>query len=144
MTSISPSLRELVRQRAHGCCEYCGKPEIYDSFPFHVDHIRSLKHGGSSGPDNLAWSCFQCNTAKGPNIASIDAVTGQLVPLFHPRQQRWSEHFHFNEGQIVGLTSEGRVTVQILRMNEPEEVELRERRIRKGQWGSIASSGKSS
>ena len=139
MTSLSSSLRELVRQRAHGCCEYCGKPEIHSSFPFHVDHIHSLKHSGSSEPDNLAWSCFQCNTAKGPNIASIDAATGQLTLLFHPRQQRWSDHFRFEGGQIVGLTAEGRVTVQVLRMNEPEEAELRERHIRKGRWGSTPS-----
>src|SRR5919205_733252 len=36
-----------------------------------VDHIISLKHGGSSDPSNLAYACALCNRAKGSDIGSI-------------------------------------------------------------------------
>lgn len=39
--------------RALQCCEYCRIPELFSSIGFEIDHIISLKHGGSSGTDNL-------------------------------------------------------------------------------------------
>jgi hypothetical protein len=105
-----------------------------------VDHIRALKHGGTTSPGNLAWACFQCNVAKGSNIASVDPLTGQLFPLFNPRAQRWSDHFRFDKGFVVGTTAEGRVTVAVLRLNEPEEAELRQQHILAHDWGYLADS----
>lgn len=43
---ISISLRTLVRQRAGGCCEYCGMPDTEPVFPHEPDHIIAIKHGG--------------------------------------------------------------------------------------------------
>jgi hypothetical protein len=47
------------------------------------------------------------------------------VPLFHPRQHSWDEHFAWNvEGiEIIGLTPTGRATVVALNMNDPLIVE---------------------
>jgi hypothetical protein len=47
--------------------------------------------------------------------------------LFHPRQQRWSDHFTRNEGAtlIIGLSPTGRATVASLHLNRPELVNLR-------------------
>jgi len=143
LTRVTPALREFARQRASGCCEYCGRPEIHGPYPFHVDHILALKHGGSTAPDNLAWACFQCNTAKGSNIAAIDPQTGELAALFNPRKEQWDQHFRFEDGVIVGLTPAGRVTVQVLRLNEPETVEIRARHLRRGQWGVLSRFSKS-
>jgi hypothetical protein len=41
------------------------------------------------------------------------------VALFNPRQQRWREHFTWNqEGTtIIGLTAQGRATVIALKLN---------------------------
>ncbi len=39
--------------------------------------------------------------------------------------QVWSEHFRLEQGEILPLTAEGRVTVKILRFNLPERVEER-------------------
>jgi hypothetical protein len=39
--------------------------------------------------------------------------------LFHPRQDAWEEHFRLDRqnGEIIGLTAIGRVTVIELKMN---------------------------
>jgi hypothetical protein len=48
------------------------------------------------------------------------------VPLFHPRRDRWSEHFAWNDLVLVGLTPIGRATVELLAMNAWQRVELRD------------------
>jgi hypothetical protein len=75
--------------------------------------------------ENLAWSCLHCNKHKGPNIASIDPVTGELVPLFHPRLQRWERHFSWRGAVLVGRTRVGRATVRVLAVNDPNRVAFR-------------------
>jgi hypothetical protein len=42
--------------------------------------------------------------------------------LYHPRRQRWADHFHLEDGQIVPFTATGRVTVTLLQLNRPERV----------------------
>ena len=69
---------------------------------------------------------------KGPNIASLDPDTSEMVPLFHPRRDTWSEHFEWNEGILVGRTPIGRATVELLAINHPDHVLLREALIDEG------------
>jgi len=47
--------------------------------------------------------------------------------LFHPRQQKWSEHFAWSEDgtEIMGLTACGRTTVLALRLNNELAVTVR-------------------
>ena len=85
--------RDSVRQRAGSRCEYCRKPEMFGSYPHHLEHIIARKHGGVSEMENLAWACFQCNVAQGTDIASYDTETQALTPLFNPRTQEWDTHF---------------------------------------------------
>jgi hypothetical protein len=61
-------------------------------------------------------------------------VTGEVVPLFHPRRQRWSDHFRWSlDGiEIVGISPVGRVTVEALNMNHPLVVEARRRWVTVG------------
>jgi len=66
-------------------------------FPHQVDHIISQKHGGSSSMDNLAFACMLCNQRKGTDIASVDPATGNVISLFHPRRDQWSDHFRIVE-----------------------------------------------
>ena len=69
---------------------------------------------------------LRLQSVKGSDIASIDLVTGQMVGLFNPRTQRWSEHFRLQEdGRIVPLTAVGRVTETLLRLNLPDRLEVR-------------------
>lgn len=74
---------------------------------------------------NLALACFDCNRFKGSDIASVDPVSGVLTPIFNPRTNRWSEHFRFDSGRIVPLTSIGRATARLLRLNLAHRVEIR-------------------
>ena len=86
-------LKAEVRQRAGARCEYCWFPEAFAELRFQVDHIIPQQHGGPTTSANLAWSCLRCNKHKGPNLSGIDSVTGHMVRLFHPRRDRWAEHF---------------------------------------------------
>jgi hypothetical protein len=51
------------------------------------------------------------------DIGSVDPETGQLVSLFNPRQQEWSQHFRLQGFVIEPLTAEGRATARLLRLN---------------------------
>lgn len=123
---MDAALRDSVRQRAGRRCEYCRLPDSVVHGVFQVDHIISRQHGGSDELDNMAWCCSRCNGYKGPNLSSIDPVTGEVVSLFHPRQQRWKEHFQLQGSLLVGLTPAGRATVRLLAMNDSHRVPLRQ------------------
>ena len=124
---MDKALRSQVRRRAGDVCEYCRLPQAASRFVrFHVEHIIARQHGGLTESNNLALACGFCNFHKGPNIAALDAESGQLVPLFHPRRDRWSDHFAWEGTAIVGRTAIGRATVQLLAMNDWQRVEVRE------------------
>src|SRR6266705_3269223 len=91
----------------------------------HLDHIIARQHEGTNEAENLAWSCQECNLLKGTNLSGIDPATRLVVPIFHPRQNLWEEHFAHVGHRIVGLTPTGRATVLLLEMNSPDRVELR-------------------
>lgn len=132
---VSAALRREVRERAGERCEYCLLVESQAFFPHEPDHLIAQKHGGKTVLANLALACFDCNRFKGSDIASIDSVTGEIVPLFNPRTQRWSEHFLLqDDGRIVPLTAVGRVTETLLRFNLPERLEVRARLLTLGEY----------
>jgi hypothetical protein len=119
---IPNELRRLVIRRAAERCEYCllhqdDRPEAHQ-----VDHVIALKHGGQTVSENLALACALCNNAKGSDIASIDPMTREVVPLYNPRTQRWREHFRLVGSHIVGLTSTGRATVAMMQLNNEQRL----------------------
>ncbi len=69
---------------------------------------------------------------KGPNIAGIDPITGEVVRLFRPRQDVWDEHFKWKGAWLHGQTDVGRTTVMVLEMNDPDVVLLRELLLTEG------------
>jgi 5-methylcytosine-specific restriction endonuclease McrA len=125
-THLPPSLRQLVHDRAAGCCEYCFIPATAVLVAHEIDHIISRKHGGSSDAENLALSCALCNKHKGSDLTSIDPETGEIVPLYHPRQDSWPEHFQLREAQFIGLTPTGRATIRLLQLNRSDRIEERQ------------------
>lgn len=128
MTYISDNLRNQIKGRASNKCEYCLLDERYSGAKHQVDHIIAQKHGGSSDKANLCYACFLCNSYKGTDIASIDWDDDeQLVPLFHPRKQKWQAHFEVDSGLIKPLTNVGRVTVFLLRLNDLDRLDIRKR-----------------
>jgi hypothetical protein len=129
------SVRRLVRLRAGQRCEYC---QLHESdqplLAFHIEHIIAKKHHGSDEPDNLAWACLECNLGKSSNLSGRDFLTGRVVALFNPRRQRWSRHFAWQGARLGGLTACGRATVDVLNINAPHRIELRELLIRGGAF----------
>ncbi|MBK9092972.1 MAG: HNH endonuclease [Anaerolineae bacterium] len=128
-TPIPSDLRRLVAERARYRCEYCLLPQTMALHRHEPDHIVPLQHGGVTEAINLALACLRCNRYKGPNVGSFDPLTGLLVPLFHPRLQSWDQHFHVVGAEIRPLTPEGRVTVLVLRLNDPDRLAERQRLI---------------
>ena len=116
----------LVRQRGAGRCEYCRFPEALAELPFQCDHVIAIKHLGQTHESNLAHACYHCNSAKGPNIAGIDPVSGRVTQLFHPRLDVW------HGAWLFGKTPESRATIQVLGINEPDAISLRESLIEEG------------
>lgn len=117
---------DLIRKRAHYCCEYCKMPQEFDDLPFHFDHIIAEVHGGSDDHPNRANCCVPCNLYKGTNLSGVDDVTGNVVRLFDPRRQNWKRHFRWNGAILEGKTQCGRATVRSLRINMPIRVALRQ------------------
>ena len=131
---VSVALRREVRLRAQGRCEYCLMPDDEPLYPHEADHIIAIKHRGPTVSENLAYACFECNRAKGSDIASLDPETDALTPLYSPRTQVWRDHFRFNGPIIQPLTPIGRVTVFILRLNSPVRVTSRGNLMRAGRY----------
>ena len=105
---MDPRLRQAVRERAGGRCEYCRMHEDHDPFfTFPIDHVIAKQHGGVETLENLCLSCFRCNVHKGPNLASVDPKTSLTVALFHPRRDEWKDHFHWEGPLLVGDTPTG-------------------------------------
>jgi hypothetical protein len=97
-----------------------------------IDHIISEKHQGPTVAGNLALSCFRCNSFKGSDISGRDATIGKLKPLFNPRRHKWAKHFRWQGSDLIGRTPIGRVTVGVLRINDPFRVALRQELIEEG------------
>jgi hypothetical protein len=125
-TYIPVALRKQVYERAKGCCEYCLIPDVATFAPHEIDHIIAEKHGGRTEVENLALSCTLCNKHKDSDLTSVDPETGKIVPLYHPRQDRLTEHFCFNEAEFMSLTAVGRVKMRLLQLNRKERVEERQ------------------
>lgn len=117
-------MRDAIRSRAQGYCEYCRVHQEFDSLPFQPDHIIAEKHDGPTTLEDLALACYDCNLRKGPNIAGFDKPTASVVRLFHPRQDFWNEHFEWDGPRLNGKTAIGRVTVSVLGINTELRVAL--------------------
>ncbi len=126
MSDIPAALRRLVSQRAAGRCEYCKLSQAGQEATFHIDHIVPRVASGLTAADNLALACVSCSLRKGSRQTVTDPVSGQQCRLFHPRQERWEDHFQWNGALVEGLTPLGRATVEALAMNRPLIVAIRE------------------
>ena len=136
MTYIFAELRRLVVERAQKRCEYCLIPEG-DSYAIHeVDHIFAEKHGGETREDNLCLSCWICNRLKGSDLTSLDPLSGEITPLFHPRRDVWTTHFQLNGAIVVPLTPQARVTVRLLQLNRQHRINERQILIDLGEYPS--------
>lgn len=135
---IGSDVRKLVAERARYLCEYCLIAEVDTFYGCQVDHIVSLKHGGSSEIANLAYACAPCNRAKGSDIGSL-TKSGQLIRFYDPRTDRWSAHFSLDGINIVALSEVGEVTNRILGFNDDARLHERQAMVSYGKYPSDAA-----
>jgi hypothetical protein len=126
---------KLVRDRARGVCEYCRLPQILQEAVFHIDHIYPRATKGSSHADNLALACVTCSLRKAARTHARDPQTQELVRLYHPRQDRWMDHFGWSAGcRLIGRTATGRATIWALGINRPAAVAIRKALMKLGRF----------
>jgi hypothetical protein len=130
---FSESERTLMARRAQSFCEYC---KVFVPDTFEIEHIIPLIQGGSNDLDNLAVSCGGCNNRKGAKTSANDPLTVLEVPLFHPRQDIWREHFQWNDDftEVTGISPIGRATVELLQLNRIGLIQLRAALFRHGNF----------
>ncbi len=124
---ITAATKEVVRERANGCCEYCMSQDRLATQGFAAEHILPQEKGGTNEPDNLALACPGCNNHKFTKTTGTDLESGVSVPLFHPRRERWRNHFAWDadKTRILGKTPTGRATVDALQLNRERLVNQR-------------------
>lgn len=132
--SLSDPVRQIVRQRAGNCCEYCLSHQDYIMGRLQVDRILPVAKGGGDELENLCLACELCNQYKWTKTEFNDPQTGQSIALFNPRQQQWSDHFQWSDDgtEIIGLTACGRATVAALQLNNSLAVVVRRNWVRAG------------
>lgn len=130
---MNPRYAAVARRAGHRC-EYCHAKEAAFNLAFEVKHIRPLALGGSNDEANLALACRSCNLHKSHFVIGTDEDTRTDVALFHPRYDRWGEHFSVDAEtvKIRGLTPTGRATIARLRLNSPLQISARHQWIRLG------------
>lgn len=116
--NIPDTLRRAVAIRANYRCEYCRRPEIDSFIRYQSDHIISRKHGGKTVLENLAHTCPICNNGKGSDLSTILEDENKLIRLFHPRKDKWFEHFKVEDGLILSKTDVGEATIKLLKLND--------------------------
>ncbi|MEM7369390.1 MAG: HNH endonuclease [Bacteroidota bacterium] len=120
---ISEKIRQRVAKRAENRYEYCRVFDRYSFLSFHIEHIISLKHGGSSEEENLAYSCPIYNVNKGSDIATYVGDNPDPVRFFHPRKDDWDDHFDIaSSGLISAKTEIGQATIEIFDLNHPDSI----------------------
>src|SRR5437868_13679165 len=116
---MAKSLRRRVCERAKNRCEYCRLPQRLTALTHEMDHVIAQKHRGSATAKNLCLACYYCNAYKGPNVAGVDPRTSKITRLFNPRRDNWGTHFKWDGPWLVGRTSIGRVTIEVMNINLP-------------------------
>ena len=93
-----------------------------------------IARGGEDTAANWALACCACNLYKATHISGHDPVHDAVSRLFHPREDRWEDHFQvaLESGEIVGRTPVGRATVVCLRLNHETQVTARRQWMRLG------------
>lgn len=115
-------MRQAVAKRADCQSEYCHIHRDDAFYSFQIDHTISLKHGGETFLDNLAFSCLPCNLNKSSDVGTISPPRQIFIRLFNPRMDPWDKCFSVGSGKIYPETSIGEATIKVLKLNESERI----------------------
>jgi hypothetical protein len=136
-TYIPAGMRTEVRLRSDGLCEYCLLREQDIGRTFHLDHVIAEKHQGPTQDHNLSLCCPDCNRRKGSDIATV--VNGEVVRLYNPRIDIWSEHFQLDGMFIRSRSNVGEGTIRLLGLNDRFRVAIRRALTVEGRFPSVAA-----
>jgi 5-methylcytosine-specific restriction endonuclease McrA len=133
-TYIPKDLRQRVARTARYRCGYCLTQEEVVGVEMDIEHIIPEALNGPTEEENLWLACGRCNECKGNRATARDPMTGDTVPLFNPRKQRWDHHFAWTEEDtvIAGMTQTGRAPVEALNLNRASLVRARRRWVAAG------------
>jgi HNH endonuclease len=128
---VAKALREEVAEDARHRCGYCRTSARITGTPMEIDHIIPESLGGPTARDNPWLACSMCNDHKGNRIAATDPISSEVVRLFDPRRQAWTDHFEWSLSgdMILGKTAIGRATIAAIRLNRVEIVAARRCRV---------------
>ncbi len=117
---VPAEVERRVRKTARQRCGYCLSPQRLVMARLEIDHIIPVTKGGTNAESNLWLCCPLCNRFKSDRTSARDPHTGADVPIFNPRDQRWSEHFRWSGDalRVIGLTPTGRATVALLHLDD--------------------------
>lgn len=120
-------LRDRVESRAGARCEYCKAPQRACGYRFHLEHVIPSAEGGVDDFDNRALACAACNLAKSDKTEDVDPESGELTPLFNPRDDDWEEHFRWSDDResIIAISPGGRATIVALKLNDEMRTDAR-------------------
>ena len=134
--NIPAALRRVVLERAGNRCEYCQLSQAGQEATFHIDQVVPVAAGGPTIESNLALACVSCSLREGSALTAENPETGQRVPIFNPRVQRWAEYFRWQGSRLIGITPTGRATVTALSLNRSAMLAIRDE---EGAFGSHPS-----
>lgn len=132
---IPVELKRKIRTYFRGCCAYCRTAEELTVTIFEFEHIIPLSLGGKTNFNNLCLSCPSCNRYKGTKQTVFDSTINKEIPLFHPQNDIWEQHFTWdkNATEIKSLTEIGNVTIVTLKMNREQLVRVRQMWVKLGK-----------
>lgn len=133
-TYLSDALRQQLIDADDHRCAYCQTTQANTGQPMVVDHLIPEAQGGQTQFDNLCFACRRCNEFKGAMTQAPDPLTGDITPLYHPRQHQWTDHFAWDMAGIhlLGLSAIGRSTIVALNINNDVIVAARRRWVSVG------------
>lgn len=126
-TYIPIAIQRAIIELSKDYCEYCLIPAAFATDFYNFDHITPISKNGLSELKNLARSCSICNGHKHDKMTYIDPLTQQFCRLYHPRQDKWADHFQWSldDLRIIGKTAIGHTTIALLQLNRSNTINLR-------------------
>ena len=124
MTTYIPiKIRAQIEQEARHRCGYCLSDETLTGIPLSIEHILPEALGGETIHTNLWLACRPCNEYKGTQTHAEDQETGQVVPLFNPREHQWNEHFYWSQDgcYILGSLLDAQRLYSTYHLNIPQK-----------------------
>lgn len=114
--------REFVRQ-----CVYCrALDQCRGVENFGVDHYRPKKHFPHLEAEylNLYYACNRCNSLKRDYWPSSKQMeSGHFIP--NPCDHVMFDHLRYRDGEVSDHSVAGKMTVEMLDLNEPNIVQFR-------------------